>query len=265
MTKRQTQTPMRQKQNPKLRIAMFAAFALLPFLGLAAWYWASVPSDGNDRLTRIVQDYGYSAVTPPSRLFGPGTIMTVETLSDGTLRLHPACKMNGGILAALWNTSPTINRSLISAIRQSFESSAKALGTLESGTTGNRVNGINVSLRNLNIVTISYEDLHEVRNQFLKGTCEDVVIGNLRAGAEVCQPEEVLEADLIYKTNAEGGLAGNGKIEVAGQAAGSASVDRQMTEADEVDGDDLFLGVKVRLKNCFQLAKNGRGLAAGNF
>jgi hypothetical protein len=30
-------------------------------------------------------------------------------------------------------------------------------------------------------------------------------------------------------------------------------------------GHDLFLGVKVRLKNCFKLAKNGRGLADANF
>lgn len=223
----------------------------------------SIPSDANDRLTRVVEDYGYSAVTPPSRLYGPGTIMTVETLPDGTLRLHPACKMNDGILAAMWSTSPTINRSLISAIKQTFESSAKALSVVQSAATGNRINDVDISLRNLNIVTISYEDLHDVRNQYLKGACETVVIGNLRAGAEVCQPEEVLEADLIYKR--KGGLGGKGKIEVVGQAAGSVDFDGDQWEGDEFEGDDLFLGVKVRLKNCFKLAKNGRGLAATNF
>jgi hypothetical protein len=253
----------RQTQNSKLRLAMVAVFVLLPFLGLAAWYWMTLPSDANDRLTRVVEGYGYSAVTPPSRLFGPGTIMTVETLSDGTLRLHPACRMNDGILAAMWNKSPTINRSLISAIKQTFESSAKALSMVQSTATGNRVNDVDITLRNLNIVTISYEDLHEVRNQYLKGACETVVIGNLRAGAEVCQPEEVLEADLVYKKKR--GLGADGRIEVVGSLAGSGNIGGEMSEDEEAEGDDLFLGVKVRLKNCFKLAKNGLGLAAGDF
>jgi hypothetical protein len=253
----------RQTQNPKLRIAMFAAFALLPFLCWAAWYGLSVPSDTNDRLTRVVEDYGYSAVTPPSRLYGPGTIMTVETLSDGTLRLHPACKIDGVTLVTRWSKSPTINRSLISAIKQTFESSAKTLSVIQSSATGNHTDDVDISLRNLNIVTISYEDLHDVRNQYLKGACEDVVIGNLRAGAEVCQPEEVLEADLVYKR--KGSLGGKGKVELVGQTAGSVNIDRDQWEGDEVEGDDLFLGVKVRLKNCFKLAKNGRGLAEANF
>ena len=253
----------RQTQNPKLRIAMLAAFALLPFLGWVAWYGLSIPSDTNDRLTRVVEDYGYSAVTPPSQLYGPGTIMTVETLSDGTLRLHPACKIDGVTLVTRWNKSPTINRSLISAIKQTFASSANALGVIQSSATGNHTDDVDISLRNLNIVTISYEDLHDVRNQYLKGACEDVVIGNLRAGAEVCQPEEVLEADLVYKR--KGALGGKGKMELVGQTAGSVNFDRDQWEGDEVEGDDLFLGVKVRLKNCFKLAKNGRGLADANF
>ena len=153
----------RQTQNPKLRIAMLAAFALLPFLCWVAWYGLSIPSDTNDRLTRVVEDYGYSAVTPPSRLYGPGTIMTVETLSDGTLRLHPACKIDGVTLVTRWNKSPTINRSLISAIKQTFASSANALGVIQSSATGNHTDDVDISLRNLNIVTISYEDLHDVR------------------------------------------------------------------------------------------------------
>src|SRR5258705_9461301 len=72
-----------QTLNPKARMAMLGAFLMLPFLGLGIWYWATRTSDTDDRLRRIVEKYGYSAVTPPSRLFGPGTFATVEKLSNG--------------------------------------------------------------------------------------------------------------------------------------------------------------------------------------
>jgi hypothetical protein len=255
----------RQTQRSKVRYVMIGGLFLVPFLGLTAWFWLSSQSNTDDRLTRVVEDYGYSAVTPPSRLFGPGNIMTVETLSDGTLRLHPACKMNSGTLAEMWNRSPTTNRNLAAAIKQTFESSAQVVDALRSGATGDRFNGMTVSLQNLNIVTMSYEDLHDVRDQYLKGTCEAVVIGNLRAGAEVCQPEEVLEADIVYTRKHQDGLKGRGSVAVAIPADVSANLGHDEWEDDEVQGDDLFLGVKVRLNNCLKLAKNGRGLADANF
>lgn len=251
-----------QTQNPKVRAAVLGAILLLPILGLAVWYWMVTRSDP-DQLTRIVGEYGYSAVTPPSRLFGPGTITTVETLPDGTLQLHLACKMDDTALAAMWQKSPTINRSLVSAIKQTFEASAKALEILSSGANGKRIKGVDVSLRDINILTMPYQDLVEVRDQYLKGACEEVVIGNLRAGAAVCQPEEVLEADLVYKQAVQNGLSGKAKAEATG-AGGSLNAGEELTEADEVQGEHLFLGAKVNRSFCFRLAKNGPGLA-GNF
>ena len=116
-----------QTQNPKARMAMLGAFLLLPFLGLGIWYWATRTSDTDDQLRRIVEKYGYPAVTPPSRLYGPGIFTTVETLPNGTIKLHPTCTMDDDKLAALWSKSPTVDESLFSAIEQTFASSAKAL------------------------------------------------------------------------------------------------------------------------------------------
>jgi hypothetical protein len=110
---------------------------------------------------------------------------------------------------------------------------------------------------------MTYQDLLDVRNQYLKGTCEEVVIGNLRAGAAVCQPEEVLEADLVYKQAVQNGLDANGKAAATG-AGGSLKVDEETQDTDRVQGEDLFLGAKVNRGYCFRLAKNGPGLA-GNF
>ena len=208
-----------QTQNPKARMTMLGAFLLVPFLGLGIWYLATRTSDTDDQLRRIVEKYGYSAVTPPSRLFGPGTFTTVEKLSNGTLQLRPTCIMDDGTLAAKWSKSPTVDESLVSAIEQTFASSAKALDSIESNTTGKRVKGFDFALRNIYVVTLSDEGLRGVRRQYLKDACEEVVIGNLRAGSAVCQSEEVLEADLVYKTNVEDEIGAGVKGGIAGRVA----------------------------------------------
>jgi hypothetical protein len=249
---------IRQTQNPKARMAMLGAFLLLPFLGLGIWYWATRTSDTDDQLRRIVEKYGYRAVTPPSRLYGPGIFTTVETLPNGTIKLHPTCTMDGDKLAALWSKSPTVDESLFSAIEQTFASSAKALDSIESNATGKRVKGFDFALRNIYVVTLSDEGLSGVRSKYLKDACEENVIWNLRAGARVCQSEEVLEAD----------LGAGAKVGIAGRATGSVASDQQAKNHFETRGDDLFLGAKVGDRYCFQLdngqiSESGRTLAGG--
>jgi hypothetical protein len=247
-----------QRQNPKARMAMLGAFLMLPFVGLGIWYWATRSSDTDDQLRRIVEKYGYRAVTPPSRLFGPGTFTTVEKLSNGTLQLRPTCIMDDGILAATWSKSRTVDESLFSAVEQTFAASAKALDVIESNTTGKRIKGFDFALRDIYVVTLSDEGLRGVRRQYLKDACEEVVIGNLRAGAEVCQSEEVLEADLVYKTNVEDELAADVKGGIAGRATGSIASGQQAKNHFETRGDDLFLGARVGQRHCFRLTDNGQ-------
>ena len=163
----------------------------------------------------------------------------------------------------MWNKSPTINRSLVSAVKNTFDSSANALSIATSGATGRRVEGIEVSLRNIDIVTMPYEALTDVRNRYLKGACESVVIGNLRAGSAVCQSEEVLDADLVYGQDVQNGFGGNGKAD-GPQAGGSVNVNRETSAADERQGEDLFLGARVDNSHCFRLDKDGQNLA-GSF
>jgi hypothetical protein len=254
----------RRTKKPRARIFALAAILLLPPLGMATWYGMSRTSDKDDQITRILIDYGYVAVTPPSRLFGPGTITTVETLPNGTLQLHLACRMNDDALAAMWQKSTTLNRRLVTDVKQTFDSSANAL-EVTSRTTGERIKDTDFSLQDISIVTMSDDNLIDVRSQYLKGNCEEAVIWNLRTGASVCQPEEVLEADIVYRKEFEDALGGAGTLDLAKQAAGSANITQHVSEANEVQGDHLFLGVKVRLTHCFRLAENGQHLIVGSF
>jgi hypothetical protein len=254
-----------QMQNPKVRIAMLGALLLLPFLGLAVWYWMPRPPGTDDQLRRVVEEYGYTVVTPPSRLFGPGTIATVERLSDGTLQLLPTCIMNDGALPGMWDISPTTERRGGSEDNETFDSSAKALDVVDSDTAGKRVRGSDVSLQDIKIVTISDEGLMAVRSRYLKGTCQEAVIWNLEAGAKVCQPQEVIEADVLYKRTAENGLDGGGKVGIAGRATGSIHANQQQSEHYEIQGDDLFLGARVKQNHCIQLPGNHQKVATRNF
>jgi hypothetical protein len=256
----------RQAINPRARIFVIGSVLLLPLLGLATWYWISKPSEHDGELARILRDYGYVALTPPSRFFGPGTITTVETLPDDTVQLHLTCRMNENSLAAMWRKSTTVNRRLATDIKQTFDSSGNVLGAIASRAIGRGVRGIKVSLQDINILTMSYEDLIGVRSQYLKGNCEEAIIWNLRAGASVCQPVEVLQADIVYTSGSELQLEGGGELKHAEQAAGgSVGISHHASETNDANGDDLFLGVKVRLTHCFRLAESGQRLTANGF
>jgi hypothetical protein len=253
-----------QPQNPRARIVALGAILLLPLAAWATWHRLTRPPEQDDQFPRILQHYGYFAVTPPSRFFGPGAITTVETLRNGALQLHLACTIDNEALAAKWHKSATLNLSFAAAVRQTFKSSAGALGVAESGTIGESTSGIGVSLQDISIVTMPYDNLIAVRGEYLKGPCEQAILWNLRKGARVCQSEEVLQADIVYEDRSKDGFGGAGKFELAKDAAASAEVGQQTSMAKQAQGDDLFLGVKVQLNHCFELAKNGQDLA-GSF
>ena len=104
-----------------------------------------------------------------------------------------------------------------------------------------------------------------VRSLYLKGTCQEAVIWNLEAGARVCQPQEVLEADVVYKGSAENGLGGGGKRGIAGRATGSMHTDRQQSKRYVIQGNDFFLGARVNLSHCIQLPQNREKFAVRSF
>lgn len=70
--------------------------------------------------------------------------------------------------------------------------------------------------------------------------------------------EEVLEADLVYKTNVEDEIGAGAKVGIAGRATGSIASDQQAQKRYEVRGDDLFLGARVGQRHCFRLTENGQ-------
>jgi hypothetical protein len=243
----------------KLSIWLPAAALMLPLAGLGIWN-VSQPGDHNG-LGELVEESGYRELTPPSQLFGPGTIGTVEKLSDGSLQLHLACSMDNEELAALWQQSSTINRQFASKLENTYKASAEALRKAIANTAGTRVKRVSASLQDMHVITMTHENLLKIRSKYLAGSCEEAIIWNLRAGASVCQTEEVLRADIAYKVVFEDGLSATEKAELTKEIGASVDISHDNTGTDEVRGDDLYFGVKLNV-TCFRLDDSG-GRVAG--
>src|SRR5438477_5976108 len=155
------------RKSRKMRLYVSAVALLLPIAGLGIWEVVSNRAAADNGISVLMKGSGYYELQPPSRLGGPGTINTVETLSDGSLRLHPTCTMDKNALAALWQESVTVDRHLVSNVTNAFDAMADALSVFAAHTTGNRVKKISISFENMRIVTISDESLFTLRDNYL--------------------------------------------------------------------------------------------------
>ena len=238
-------------EKPNSKILLSVAALSVPLIGLGLWH--ILAGNGHDlRLSEVLPQSGYRELNPPSRLYPPGTIATVESLPDKSLRLHLTCTIKPEVLASLWQDSSTVAKRFDSDFASSFSSEANALSIAVARATGNRVRRVSMSLQNAHVVTISDENLIRIRKDFLKGNCEQAVIWNLEAGAKVCQTEEVLRADLAYKMSYSSGLGAREKLDLANQVAGTIVGTNQVKNADEIRGNDLYFGVKLNA-HCFKL------------
>ena len=70
--------------------------------------WFAWPQEKT--LTDYLLESGYYENIPPTKLSGPGTINTVEFLSNGKVALHPTCDVTPELLVDKIQESATIGR-----------------------------------------------------------------------------------------------------------------------------------------------------------
>jgi hypothetical protein len=234
------------------KIMLASAALLLPPGGLLCWYagyFSPTPPDP----WKFITDAGYNKLAPPSRLFAPGTITTVEAMPDGKVRLHLACRMNNDALIPLATESETVAGRFGTRTSESFSAASDVFGAVAAKATGNRVKQVNVALSNMKVLTIAHDDLIRVRNDHLKGPCEEAVVWNLKHNAKVCQVEEVLKADVVYRMSFADALDTTQRAELAKEVKASLNIGADFTGVDEMRGENLYFGVRVNLR-CFELA-----------
>jgi hypothetical protein len=196
-------------------------------------------------ITAILSETGYFEVVPPSTFGGPGTINTIEYLSNGRLELHPTCEVDPAILTGKIQKSPTVDRDLKQSLEKNLDVSAQVREKLSAVTGMQQVESIHLKLENANILLVSDEALISARNALLKAECEDAVIQNISSGSAVCQTRSVYEADVVYEIKYHNKVTMEERAKLTSEIAAKLDLDAQQGADDKVSGSQLFFGIRL--------------------
>jgi hypothetical protein len=196
-------------------------------------------------ITAILSDTGYFEVVPPSTFGGPGTINTIEYLSDGRLELHPTCDVDPALLVGKIQKSRTVDRDLKQSLEKKLDVSAQVRDKLSAVAGMQQVEAVNLKLENANILLISDESLISTRNALLKAECEDAVTMNVSSGGVVCQTRSVLEADVVYEIRYREKVSMEEKAKLTSEIAAKLDLDVHQGAEDKVSGSQLFFGIRL--------------------
>jgi hypothetical protein len=196
-------------------------------------------------ITAILSETGYFEVVPPSTFGGPGTINTIEYLSNGRLELHPTCDVDPALLTGKIQKSRTVDRDLQQSLEKKLDVSAQVRDKLSAVTGMQQVERVNLKLEHANILLISDESLISTRNALLKAECEDAVTLNVSSGGVVCQTRSVLEADVVYEIKYHNTISMEEKAKLTSEIAAKLDLDVQQGAEDKVSGSQLFFGIRL--------------------
>ncbi|MDA9507367.1 hypothetical protein XI09_22590 [Bradyrhizobium sp. CCBAU 11386] len=206
--------------------------------------WVGFPRK-KQTITAILSETGYFEVVPPSTFGGPGTINTIEYLSDGRLELHPTCDVDPTLLASKIQKSRTVDRELKQSLEKKLDVSAEVREKLSAVAGMQQVEAVNLKLENANILLISDESLISTRNALLKAECEDAVTLNVSSGGVVCQTRSVLEADVVYEIKYHNKISMEEKAKLTSEIAAKLDLDVHQGANDKVSGSQLFFGIRL--------------------
>jgi len=217
----------------------FVAIGLVMFA-----VWAGVQRK-KQTITAILSETGYFEVVPPSTFGGPGTINTIEYLSNGRLELHPTCDVDPTILTGKIQKSPTIDRDLKQTLEKNLDVSAQVRDKLSAVAGMQQVDSIHLKLENASILLISDESLISTRNALLKAECEDAITQNISSGGVVCQTRSVLEADVVYEIKYHNKISMEERAKLTSEIAAKLDLEAHEGEDDKVSGSQLFFGIRL--------------------
>ena len=184
-------------------------------------------------------------MVPPSTFGGPGTINTIEYLSNGRLELHPTCEVDPALLAGKIRKSPTVDRDLKQSLEKKLDVSAQVRDKLSAVAGMQQVEIVHLKLENANILLISDESLISTRNALLKAECEDAVAQNVSSGGVVCQTRSVLEADVVYEIKYHNTISMEERAKLTSEIATKLDLDVHQGADDKVSGSQLFFGIRL--------------------
>ena len=199
-------------------------------------------------MSAILLETGYFENVLPDTFSGPGTINTVEFLSDGKVALHPTCNVGAGFLADKIQRSQTIDRELKQTLEKKLDVSGEIRQKLAAVAGISQIESVHLKLENANILLITDEALLSARHDLLKGTCEEAILENISAGGIVCQTRAVLEADVTYEIGYKDRVSIGERARLSAAAAAKLNLDARQDLDDRITGRQLFFGIKLAPK-----------------
>ncbi len=210
--------------------------------------WFAWPRQGKETITAILLETGYLEIVPPTTFGGPGTINTIEFLSNGKVEMHPTCDIEPGFLADKIQKSQTVDRELKQSLEKKLDVSAEIKEKLAAIAGISQISSVHLKLENASVLLITDESLISARHALLKGECEDAVIENVSSGGIVCQTRSVLEADVIYEINYNDTVSIGERAKLTSEAAAKLNLDARQDSDNRISGHQLFFGVKLAPK-----------------
>jgi hypothetical protein len=205
--------------------------------------WFTWPQEKT--LTDILLESGYYENIPPTTLSGPGTINTVEFLSNGKVALHPTCDVTPELLVDKVQKSETIGRDLKQVLEKQLSVSGEIREKLEAAADISQISSIHLKLENTKVLLVTDEALLLARDALLRGRCQDAVELNVSNGGLVCQTRAVLEADVIYEIEYNDRVAIGERAQLTAEVAAKLKLDAHEDSTNRVSGRQLFYGVKL--------------------
>jgi hypothetical protein len=216
---------------------------LVALVIVAVWFmW---PRQRHDTIAAILLETGYFEIVPPTTFSGPGTINTVEFLSDGKVAMHPTCDVEPTFLSDKIQKSQTVDRELKQSIEKKLDVTGELKENLAAAADMSQIGSIHLKLENASILLITDESLLSVRHSLLQGECEDAVIENVSNGGVVCQTRAVLEADVVYEIGYNETVSIDERAKLTSDAAAKLNLDARQDADNQILGHQLFFGVKL--------------------
>ena len=245
---RRAKPAMLPRETIKLKWLGIAGGTFIAIALVIVAVWFTWPRQGKETITAILLETGYFEIVPPTTFGGPGTINTIEFLSNGKVEMHPTCEIEPGFLADKIQRSQTVDRELKQSLEKKLDVSAEVREKLAAVTGITQISSINLKLENTNILLITDESLISARHALLKGECEDAVIENVSNGGIVCQTRSVLEADVMYEIKYSDTVSIDERAKLTSEVAAKLNLDARQDADNRISGHQLFFGVKLAPK-----------------
>ena len=194
-------------------------------------------------LERVLGDYGYTALRPPSTLLEPGAMVSLTHTDpfEAAVICSAAESLGSDRIA---DSSATETTELSKRVSDTFELDAKAVKGIQGNAKLAVVETVKLTL--LNPTIIALDDTDVITNIDRRApACAAAVSARIRTGQPVSMIRSALKADVVYQVQIDdsAGLDASAKAEVTKGVALELGLARAETSTTTIRGTGLFWGI----------------------